>query len=287
MMTVLNAIGEMRAASRGWRARGLRVGLVPTMGALHEGHLSLVRCARKCSDVVVVSLFVNPTQFVAGEDYSIYPRDEGADIALCQREGVDAIFIPDALIMYSADHSVVIVESDVSKGLCGAFRPGHFTGVLTVVAKLFNIVEPSVAIFGQKDAQQVCVIRRMVRDLNIGVEIVDAPIVRESDGLAMSSRNRYLSESERRSALAIFKSLREAESRFRSGMTSADELVAAVRAALVREPGVKPQYIAVVDADNLAPLQNVDRRALCAVAAHVGRTRLIDNMILDPAIRSG
>jgi pantoate--beta-alanine ligase len=249
------------------------------MGALHEGHLSLVRLAHEHGDEVDVSLFVNPTQFGPDEDLARYPRALERDMELCREEGVTTLFCPGAEQVYAADHSTHISETRLSLGLCGEHRPGHFDGVVTVVAKLFNIMLPSVAVFGQKDFQQVRVIQRMVRDLNMPVRIVMAPIVREADGLAMSSRNRYLSGAEREQALSISKALRDAEDAVAKGASDAEVLRTSVEAG-ISDAGLKVQYVACVDADSLEPVENLDRAALLAVAAFVGNTRLIDNVVL-------
>jgi len=280
-MKVTSSVAEMVALADGYRSRGQRIGLVPTMGYLHQGHLSLVRESAARSDVTVVSLFVNPVQFGPGEDFSAYPRDFERDCRLCREAGVAVVFSPSAEAMYAPDRSVTVEERSLSSGLCGASRPGHFTGVCTVVAKLFNIVRPDVAVFGRKDAQQLAVIRRMVRDLNIPVEIVGAPIVREADGLAMSSRNVYLSEAEREQALGLNRVLEFTAGQVREEVRDAGRLRAAMQAFL-RDgyPGVAIEYIAIVDAETLAPRKTVAGDTLVAIAARVGRTRLIDNVTL-------
>jgi pantoate--beta-alanine ligase len=279
-------IAEMRAALRALRRRGLSVGLVPTMGALHEGHLSLVRAARAACDTVVVSIFVNPTQFGPNEDFAQYPRTFEADCAALEREGVELVFAPSAEEMYPLGASTFVDVEGVSERLDGASRPGHMRGVATVVAKLFHIVEPDRAFFGQKDAAQVAVIRKMVRDLNFGLELVVCPIVREPDGLAMSSRNRYLSTEERRQALALSRAVREVERLAGSGVTVARDLIAAAEAVLAREPLVRVDYCRLVDPDTLEDVADVRRGALVAVAAFVGTTRLIDNWTVRPATRA-
>ena len=280
-MKVTSSVAEMVALADGYRSRGQRIGLVPTMGYLHQGHLSLVRESAARSDVTVVSLFVNPVQFGPGEDFSAYPRDFERDCRLCREAGVAVVFSPSAEAMYAPDRSVTVEERSLSSGLCGASRPGHFTGVCTVVAKLFNIVRPDVAVFGRKDAQQLAVIRRMVRDLNIPVEIVGAPIVREADGLAMSSRNVYLSGAERQQALGLNRVLEFAAGQVRKEMRDVGRLREAMLAFL-RDgyPGVAIEYIAIVDAETLAPRKTVAGETLVAIAARVGRTRLIDNVTL-------
>jgi pantoate--beta-alanine ligase len=270
----------MRNWSLAARAAGKRVGFVPTMGYLHEGHMSLVRLAREHSDRVAVSIFVNPIQFGPGEDFSRYPRDFARDEALCEREGVAAVFYPEPDEMYAADHSVTIDENKLTRGLCGRSRPGHFRGVLTVVGKLFNIVLPDVAVFGQKDAQQVSVIQRMVTDLNFPVEIIVGPILREPDGLAMSSRNKYLSAAERLDALCLSQSLKLAESLYRDGVRSVRAIRDAISDRISTVPTATVEYIELVDAATLDPVEEVRGPVLVALAVRVGRTRLIDNTVL-------
>jgi len=281
-MRVIHTIGEMRAASRAAKARGARLGLVPTMGALHEGHLSLVRAARARSDVVAATIFVNPTQFGPSEDFSKYPRNLQNDSALLEREGVELIFAPAVEEMYPAGAITWVTVEGMSDRLCGASRPGHFRGVTTVVAKLFNIAEPDVAFFGQKDAAQVAIIRRMVRDLNMPVQIEVCPIVREPDGLAMSSRNSYLNAGERTAALTLFRSLTRAEELFKSGEKDSAKLIAVGTKEFDSEPAVRLDYFEIVDPDSLQPVLAVERPALAAVAAYLGKTRLIDNILLAP-----
>jgi len=282
-MRIINNINEMHRLSVESRKQGMILGLVPTMGYLHAGHMALVTAARKCSEVVVVSNFVNPMQFGPNEDYSKYPRDMERDNSMCGEAGVDVVFCPSAESMYSPDTSVSVNEDRLSKVLCGASRPGHFRGVLTVVAKLFNIVQPDVAVFGQKDAQQVRVISRMVRDLDIPVRIVVHPIVREPDGLAMSSRNTYLSVSERKQACGIYKALQAAADAFKAGQRSGPYLVDCVRNVLAATGLVCIDYVSLVDDATLEPVTRVcDRAVLLAVAVRVGKTRLIDNVVLSP-----
>jgi len=280
-LQIARSIAETRAALRELRAQGRSVGLVPTMGALHEGHLSLVRAAKAACDVVVVSIFVNPTQFGPNEDFAKYPRTFEADVAALEREGVDLIFAPGAEEMYPHDTSgpatAFVDVAGVSGRLDGASRPGHFRGVATVVAKLFNIIEPDKAFFGQKDAAQVAVLRKMVHELNFGLELVVCPIVREPDGLAMSSRNRYLSAEERRQAPVLSRAVREVERLAAAGVTESRELIAAAEAVLAEEPEVRVDYCKVVDPETLEDVADVHRGALFAVAAFVGTTRLIDN----------
>jgi pantoate--beta-alanine ligase len=282
-MKVVESVGEMVALSDAIRRDGSRIGLVPTMGYLHEGHLSLVRESAARGAVTVVSIFVNPVQFGANEDFSTYPRDFGRDCRLCREAGVAVVFSPPPEAMYAADRSVLVEERALASGLCGASRPGHFAGVCTVVAKLFNIVRPDLAVFGQKDAQQLAVIRRMVRDLDFQVEIVGAPIVREADGLAMSSRNVYLSAAERGQALGLNRVLAFAAGQVRDGLRDAGRLREAMMAFLAGGyPGVEVDYIAIVDGETLVPQASVTGGTLLALAARVGRTRLIDNLTLEP-----
>lgn len=280
-MQVIRTVAAMAAWSIQSRVHGERIGLVPTMGYLHEGHISLVRLARDRCKRVVVSLFVNPTQFLAGEDFDSYPRDFERDAALCRAAGVDVIFHPSASEMYAADHSVMVDETALSAGLCGASRPGHFRGVLTVVSKLFNIVLPHTAVFGQKDAQQARVIQRLVRDLNFPVDVLVGPIRRESDGLAMSSRNRNLSPEERKDALCLSRALSLAEGMVEAGENRVDVLRMAMLGVIAGAPMANPDYVDIVDDETLAPLTTIGSRALALVAVHVGKTRLIDNAVLE------
>jgi len=250
------------------------------MGALHEGHLSLVRVAKARCDVVAASIFVNPTQFGPNEDFSKYPRTFDRDRELLEKEGVDVVFAPAVAVMYPAGAITYVTVESLSEQLCGKSRPGHFRGVTTVVSKLFNIVEPDVAFFGQKDAAQVAIIRRMVRDLNIPVEIAVCPIVREADGLAMSSRNAYLDPQQRKAALALHHSLQEVQQAFASGERNAHRLVEIGRQTFTQEPSVRLDYLEIVDRESLHPLEKIEGPALVAVAAFVGTTRLIDNFVL-------
>lgn len=265
-------------------ARGRTLGLVPTMGFLHEGHLSLVRKCRSQNEITAVSIFVNPIQFGPGEDLEAYPRDMERDLALLESEGVDMVFAPSPGEMYPENFSVHVEEDDLSRVLCGASRPGHFRGVCTVVAKLFNIVRPGRSYFGQKDYQQVQVIKRMVRDLNIPVEIVTCPIVREEDGLAMSSRNLYLTPEQRRSALLLNRSLAMAHEMARNGETSSEKIMSAVSEKISSDPALSIDYVSLKDAGNLRDIDVMDRKAVLALAVRVGKARLIDNIILDPGV---
>jgi pantoate--beta-alanine ligase len=270
----------MRAACREMRAAGKRLGFVPTMGALHAGHLSLVRAAKARCDAVAVSIFVNPTQFGPKEDLAKYPRTFASDCAALEKEGVDSILAPTAEEMYAAGETTWVTVEGLSEKLDGRSRPGHFRGVTTVVSKLFHIVEPDVAFFGQKDAAQVAIIRRMVRDLNIPTEIVSCPIVREPDGLAMSSRNVYLGAEDRQRALVLNRALREVEGKFRQGERSASKLARVGREVITQEPEVHLDYFEIVDPGTLDPIERVAGETLVAVAAYIGATRLIDNVLL-------
>jgi pantoate--beta-alanine ligase len=284
-MRTVRSRAELREALAGPRREGRRIGLVPTMGFFHEGHLSLMRGARRDCDVVVVSVFINPTQFGPNEDLDSYPRDEDRDIKLAEAEGVDLLWAPSAQEMYPEGFATSVeVDRSLTGILEGELRgASHFSGVTTVVAKLFNSVQPDVAYFGRKDAQQAVVIERMVRDLDFPVEIEVLPTVREDDGLAMSSRNTYLTDEERERALAISHALASAEAAAERGERSAGALVEAVRSEL-RDSGLEPEYVEARDAEDLTPLASLNGRPmLLAVAAQVGRARLIDNVVINPA----
>lgn len=279
-MRIIEKVKEMKLFSEMARREGKSIGFVPTMGYLHEGHLSLVRRARAENDVVVVSVFVNPIQFGPNEDYDRYPRDFERDKMLLEKEGVDCVFYPSVEEMYPQDFSTYVEETVLSKPLCGRSRPGHFRGVCTVVAKLFNIVKPHRAYFGQKDAQQFRVLRRMVRDLNMDVEMIECPIVREPDGLAMSSRNVYLSPEERGQALALYRSLKLAEELFTKGERDALKIKREMEEFLRGFDKVKVDYVEIVDEETLEPVSKIEKKVIVAVAAWVGKARLIDNVIL-------
>ena len=279
-MKICKTIAEMRATSRQARHEGKRLGFVPTMGALHEGHLSLVRAAKAQCDAVAVSIFVNPLQFAPTEDLAKYPRTFERDRELLEKEAVDILFAPTPEEMYPAGAVTYVTVEGLSEKLCGKSRPGHFRGVTTVVAKLFHMVEPDLAFFGQKDAAQAAIIRRMVRDLNLPIEIVVCPIVREPDGLAMSSRNAYLSPQERKSALVLHRSLTQVKKQFDQGERNASKLIEAGKRALAQEPTVRLDYLEIVDPATLDPKQELTSTALVAIAAHVGNTRLIGNILL-------
>lgn len=281
---VARSIEECRGAIAGLRA-GRRVALVPTMGALHEGHLSLVDLARDRAEVVVVSVFVNPTQFGPDEDFDRYPRDLERDVGLLAARGASIVFAPDTRTMYPEPLLTRITMRGITDDLEGAHRPGHFDGVLTIVAKLFHVVEPDVAIFGQKDAQQAAAIRRMVADLDFPIEIVVGPTVREPDGLALSSRNAFLSAPDRREALALHAALGRASALAGQGIDDADRLLDAMREELSRHPEVAVDYVAIVERDSFRPVGRLSGPAVAAVAARVGGTRLIDNVVLEPGER--
>ncbi len=276
-MQVVRTIAEVRAIRRALPGTW---GFVPTMGYLHEGHLSLVRRARAENDHVAVSIFVNPTQFGPHEDYNRYPRDLERDLRLLEPLGVDLVFAPSVEEMYPPGFQTWVIVEEVSRPLEGAARPGHFRGVATVVTKLFNIVQPDRAYFGQKDAQQAVVIRRMVQDLNIPVEIVVCPTVREPDGLAMSSRNTYLNPEERRAATVLFRALQAAKARYEQGERDAERLREAMREVIQAEPLARLDYVSVADPETLQELDRVEDRALLSLAVYIGKTRLIDNILL-------
>ena len=281
-MLHLESIAELRAACDGARARGLRVGLVPTMGSLHEGHRSLMRAARRGTDFVVVTIFVNPLQFSPNEDLDAYPRDLSGDLAQCAEERVDVVFAPSANEMYPNSAPVTTVRVDrLTNDLCGAARPTHFDGVTTVVTKLFAIAGPCTAYFGQKDAQQLAVVTRMAQDLNLPVEVVGCPIVREPDGLAMSSRNEYLTPEQRAQAVVLNRSLTRAADAIRDGERDPQKIAALVRDAVSGQSGVALEYVEVRDPRTIEPLTTIEGSVLVALAAKVGTTRLIDNVILE------
>ncbi|HEY3804471.1 MAG TPA: pantoate--beta-alanine ligase [Kofleriaceae bacterium] len=271
----------MRARTTDLRRDGRRIGVVPTMGALHEGHLSLLRAARAQCDVLILTIFINPTQFGPNEDLAKYPRDEAGDLAKARACGIDLAFCPEAAAMYPPGAQTFVEVRELQQPLCGARRPGHFAGVATVVTKLFHITQPHVAVFGEKDYQQLAIIRRMVRDLDFAVEIASVPIMREADGLAMSSRNAYLAPADRTRALALSKGLAAAEAAAKAGERDAATLVAAARAPL-EAAQLRVDYVELRDATELTDVAKLDRRCVLAVAAFVGATRLIDNRVLAP-----
>jgi len=279
-MKIVLTVNEARLAVRDARQQGKTIGFVPTMGALHEGHMSLVRAAKAGCDFVVASIFVNPTQFGPNEDLAKYPRTFEADRQKLEAEHVDLVFAPTVDEMYPQGAVTFVTAEGITDRLDGRSRPGHFRGVTTVVAKLFHIVEPDLAFFGQKDAAQAAIVRRMARDLMFPIEIVVAPIVREADGLALSSRNAYLSPAERTQATALSRALREAQSRYRSGEIDSTRLISAAQEVFASEPAVRVDYIEVVDPETLEPVAKATSGTLLAVAAFVGSTRLIDNVLL-------
>jgi len=280
---ILETPDDMHLCCAQRKREGKRIGLVPTMGALHEGHLSLVRTARTQSDVVAVSLFVNPLQFGPNEDLTKYPRTFERDRQLLEAEKVDLLFAPSVDDMYPRSATTYVTVEELSEKLDGRSRPGHFRGVTTVVAKLFHIVEPDLAFFGQKDAAQVAIIQRMVRDLNFPLRIVVCPIVRERDGLAMSSRNAYLDPQQRKQALVLYRSLTRVQTMADTGERDATKLIAAGKQVMAEEPDVRLDYFEIVNPDILDPVADISRGALVAVAAYVGSTRLIDNIVLHGA----
>ena len=283
---LITSIAAMREASKQAKKRGT-IALVPTMGALHDGHLSLVRAARETCETVVVSIFVNPTQFGPNEDYERYPRTLDADLKLLEQEQVDFAFVPGMREMYPKGDAAILVEvPHIGDRLDGASRPGHFRGVATVVAKLFHITLPDMAFFGQKDAAQIAVLRAMVRDLNFPLELVICPTVREPDGLAMSSRNRYLTTTERTQSLALHRALSEAHDEVHRGIRDAGELRNTMTRVIQNESSARIEYVEVVDPETLLPLENVSEGALLAIAARIGGTRLIDNILLPPSTRN-
>ncbi|MEQ8197771.1 MAG: pantoate--beta-alanine ligase [Clostridiaceae bacterium] len=278
-MDIINNIAEIRKIVKKHKKEGKTVGFVPTMGFLHEGHASLIEKARKENDIVVVSIFVNPIQFGANEDLDKYPRDMERDKKLVSDVGGDYIFAPEVKEMYPEKLYTYVDVEKLSEGLCGAKREGHFRGVATVVTKLFNIVSPDRAYFGQKDAQQVAVIRKMVKDLNVDVEVVSCPIIREEDGLAKSSRNTYLNSDERAAALVLSKSLEYAKKLIGEGELSTASIIESMKEFINKEPLAKVDYIEIVDRDNLNEVETIERPVLIAIAVYIGKTRLIDNCV--------
>lgn len=279
-MKIVGTVKEVREQVKEWKKQGLSVGFVPTMGYLHEGHKSLMDAARKGNDKVVVSIFVNPMQFGPTEDLATYPRDLDHDAALCESAGVDLIFHPEAEEMYEKDFCSFVDMTGLTEGLCGKTRPIHFRGVCTVVNKLFNIVTPDHAYFGQKDGQQLAVIKRMVRDLNMDIEIVGCPIVREEDGLAKSSRNTYLSHEERKAALILFKTVALGKELAKTEK-DANKVVEAMKKNIETEPLAKIDYVEAVDALSMAPVEKLEGTCMLAMAVYIGKTRLIDNTLIN------
>ncbi len=279
-MEIIKDVKAMKAYVKAIKTKGETICLVPTMGYLHEGHLDLMRMGRPLADHLIISIFVNPTQFGAGEDLDKYPRDLPRDTRLAESVGVDCIFNPEAADMYPQGYATYVNVEGITEGLCGASRPGHFRGVTTVVAKLFNIIEPDISVFGEKDYQQLAVIRRMVEDLNMNVKVLAHRTVREEDGLAMSSRNKYLSPEERKNALVLNRSLGFARDRVRSGERSAAAIKSEVEKMIAGTPGCTIDYVEIVNPDLLTPLETIGTRAVMAMAVRVGKTRLIDNITL-------
>ncbi|MCF8109904.1 MAG: pantoate--beta-alanine ligase [Desulfobacteraceae bacterium] len=275
----------MHQSARDVKRAGKSIAFVPTMGFLHEGHLSLIREARRLADIVVVSMFVNPTQFGPGEDFEAYPRDPARDSELAENEDTDILFIPEKQDLYPPGYETYIIQENLPGHLCGISRPGHFTGVMTIVAKLFNIIKPHYAVFGEKDFQQLAVIRKMVSDLNFDVKIIGSPTVRETDGLAMSSRNKYLSSGQRSSALTLYRALCDAKEMTAKGETRADALIDAAVQTISAAPETSIDYVKICDPDTLEDVAVIDRPVLMGLAVKVGRTRLIDNTILQPGSR--
>lgn len=280
-MRIVARVSEMKEVVAELKAQQRVIGFVPTMGFLHEGHLSLVRQSRRSADITVVSIFVNPLQFGPREDFKEYPRDFERDAGLLEAEGVDFLFYPEASEMYPQGFRTMVEVTGLQDKLCGRSRPGHFKGVATVVLKLFNIVQPNIAFFGQKDAQQAILLKRMVRDLNLDVNLRVLPIVRESDGLALSSRNAYLNRDERQAALVLSQSLAEARRMFDGGERRAATMIARMRELISQEPLARIDYIEIVDLEELDPVETIDRNVLVALAVAIGKTRLIDNTILE------
>lgn len=279
-MEILRTIHEMKEAVRNMKSQGKSVSFVPTMGYLHEGHLSLVRESLKRSDATVVSIFVNPTQFGPEEDFKDYPRDFKKDAEILERMGVDFLFAPEAGEVYPKGYKTYVEVHDLQNRLCGRSRSGHFRGVCTVVLKLFNIVNPDLSLFGQKDAQQAIILKRMVKDLDLDVKIEVLPIVREKDGLAMSSRNSYLNPEQRKAALSLSKSLKEAREMIDAGERDSEKIIRRMKEIIEKEPLAKVDYIDIVEMSGLEPINKIENKALIALAVFIGKVRLIDNTIV-------
>ena len=279
-MEIISTVGELQNKIKDWKKEGQTIGLVPTMGFLHEGHLSLVRGARQGNDRTAVSIFVNPKQFGPAEDYQVYPRDFNRDAVLLEKEGVDLVFYPPVEDMYPAGYKTYVEVEDLENKLCGRSRPGHFRGVCTVVLKLFNLIQPDEAYFGWKDAQQVLILKKMVEDLNLTVKIRPMPLIREKDGLALSSRNVYLNSQERKAALVLYHSLELAERLIKTGERQAAKIRQQMIDLISAEPLARIDYAEIVDFETLEPLETVEREALIALAVYFGKTRLIDNLRL-------
>lgn len=282
MLESSETINDMRTRIAEWKRAGLSIGLVPTMGFLHEGHQSLIERSVSENDRTVVSVFVNPTQFGEGEDLESYPRDMEHDLAVCEQAGADCVFCPSAEEMYYPDRTTFVHMAQISEELCGKSRPVHFDGVCLVLTKLFNIVEPNRAYFGKKDAQQLLIVRRMVRDLNFNLEIKGCPTIREADGLAKSSRNTYLSESERKAATIIPQALKYGRALAEAGQRDTSIIRRCIEMALASEPQASPEYIEIVDTETIKPVTFITKPVLCAIAVRIGKARLIDNFFFDP-----
>jgi len=280
-MEIAKTIESVRNLVKVARSQGKKIGLVPTMGALHIGHISLIEAAVRQCDFVIVSIFVNPTQFGPGEDFEKYPRPLDADLEICKKAGVDVVFAPTQEQMYGAENLTWINVEKLTEQLCGQSRPVHFRGVTTVCAKLFNIVEPDIAFFGQKDGQQAIVIKRMVADLNMPLEIAICPTIREPDGLAVSSRNKYLTKQQKKDATLIYKSLQKCRQMIDARATDSETIIAEMRKILNQAPSIKIEYISIVDAETLQTTDLIARQVLAAVAVRIGSARLIDNILVD------
>lgn len=279
-MKIIRSVKQMQAYSDALRKSDTKIGLVPTMGFLHEGHISLIKLARQYSDTVVVTIFVNPMQFGPSEDFKDYPRDFERDVQMIKEAGADAVFAPEVHEIYPEGFQTAITVDRVSKNLCGASRPTHFRGVATVVAKLFTCTKPHTAVFGEKDFQQLAVIKRMTADLNFDIEILPAPIIREPDGLAMSSRNTYLSKAQRRAALSLYRSLLKAREMVQSGITDCRAVINEAQKIIEAEPEARVDYIKICDTDTIEDIETINSSAVMALAVYFGRARLIDNIVL-------
>jgi pantoate--beta-alanine ligase len=284
-MEVAKTLESVRGLVKAAHSAGRKIGLVPTMGALHIGHISLIEAAVKECDFVVASIFVNPTQFGPGEDFEKYPRPLEADLEICEKAGVDVVFAPTPEQMYPAENITWVNVEKLTETLCGQSRPRHFRGVTTVCAKLFNIIAPDIAFFGQKDAQQAVVIKRMVADLNMGLEIVVCPTVREPNGLAVSSRNKYLTEEQKQDAAYIYKSLQKCKEMIEAGTTDVGVIISEMKKILEQVPSIEIEYVSIVDADSLQGIDHIIGKVLAAVAVRIGPARLIDNILVDTGKR--
>jgi pantoate--beta-alanine ligase len=280
-MEIAKTIESVKTLVKAARSQGKKIGMVPTMGDLHIGHISLIEAAARKCDFVVVSIFVNPTQFCPGEDFEKYPRPIDEDLEICRKTGVDVVFAPTKEQMYEKENLTWVNVERLTKPLCGQFRPGHFRGVTTVCAKLFNIIEPDIAFFGQKDGQQAIVIKRMVADLNMPLEIIVCPTVRQPDGLAVSSRNKYLTEQQKKDATHIYESLQKCQEMIDAGIKDTKKIITQMRKILSRASSIKIEYVSIVDAETLEKIDHIDRHVLAAVAVRIGQARLIDNILVD------